>query len=153
MRQPRSEGEAFRAARLSLTVAVVGLYLAVCVLSGFWGRGGFLEGGTDVPGFVLVIGFPPLSCTCWFPIVGMIISARWLWEGRDRRAFILACINILPVAFWLPVENPGRFELRVGYYLWLASHVLWAVGIGCLRVVDRGKPGSTAKEKSVIDEL
>jgi hypothetical protein len=140
-------------AKSLLILVVASLYLAACLLPGFWGRGGFLEGGTEIPGWALVLGFPPWCGISWPSLAAMSVSAKWLWEGRLRRAFILACINILPAAYWLPMEVPGRFELRIGYYVWLAGLVVWAAGVGCLRWRDRGKKPQSAKAPNFMNDL
>ena len=142
-----------RLAKFWLTFVVASLYLAACLLPGFWGRGGFLEGGTEVPGWCMVIGLPPLCCLSWPSILAMYYSAKWVWQDRYQRAFILACLNILPGAYWLAALAPGRFELRSGYYVWLTALVVWAVGVGCLRMMDRGKRPPFSQKKSVRDEL
>lgn len=140
-------------AKSSLILVVASLYLAACLLPGFWGRGGFLEGGTEGRGWVLVLGFPPLCCISWPSLAAMFVSAKWLWEDRLQRAFILACINILPAACWLTMGKPGRLELRIGYYVWLAGVVVWAVGVGCLRWRDRGKKPPLSKATNFMNDL
>jgi 4-amino-4-deoxy-L-arabinose transferase-like glycosyltransferase len=139
-----------------LTSAVASLYLAACLLPGFWGRGGFLDGGTEVPGWALVLGLPPLCCISWPSLAATIISAQWLWQDRLRPAFILACINILPAVYYLPaywLPMPRKFELRIGYYLWLAAVVVWAVGVGCFRWRDQRQGQQTSKPKHAMDDL
>jgi hypothetical protein len=101
----------------------------------------------------MVLGLPPPCIISWPSIAAMIISAKWLWADRPRRAFLLACINILPAASWLAAEEQGRMKLRVGYYVWLAGLVVWALGVGCFVAVDRGKPAVSAKAKSLMDDL
>ncbi|WP_145952169.1 hypothetical protein [Paludisphaera borealis] len=92
-------------------------------------------------------------CQSGLSIVAMYFSAMWLWQGRHRRAFIMGCLNLLPASFWILMERPGSFELRSGYYVWLAGVTLWAVGVGCIRVVDRRRPASSSKETSPLEEL
>jgi hypothetical protein len=124
--------------------------LSAARLLGPWWLSG---GGTEFPGWALVLGFPPWCCISWPSLAAMIISAEWLWEDRLRRAFILACINILPAAVWLREKVPGRFELRTGYYVWLAGVIVWAVGVGWLRWRDRAKTPSLLKANNVTDDL
>jgi hypothetical protein len=138
---------------LLLTAIVTAFHLAACPLPGFWGRGGLLEGGTVVPGWALVLGLPPLCCISWTSLAALFISAKWLWEDRLRRAFILACINVLPAATWFAACEPGRFELRVGYYVWFAGIVVWAVGVGWLRWTVTAKKPSSPKSFDVMDDL
>jgi hypothetical protein len=152
--EPRkTDGEVVRAARFLLSVVVAGLYLTACLLPGFWGRGGFLEGGETCPGWFIVLGFPPLCQMSWPSLVAMYYSAKWLWRGRYRGAFILGCLNILPGAYWLAMEVPGKFELRAGYYFWFAGLVLWAVGAGGIRWLDLATRPRSSKGNAVLDEL
>jgi len=101
----------------------------------------------------MVLGLPPLCSISWPSIIAMYYSAKWVWQDRYRRAFILACLNILPGAYWLVALAPGRFELRSGYCVWLAALIVWAVGVGCLRMLDQGKRPLFKKEKSGFDEV
>src|SRR5579883_1841616 len=103
-----AECDPLRRAKLSLTCAVASLDLAACLLPGFWGRSGLLDGGTEVPGWAMVLGLPPLCCISWPSLVAMAISAKWLWGGRPRGAFPLACLKILPGASWLFASELGR---------------------------------------------
>ncbi|AGA28712.1 hypothetical protein Sinac_4530 [Singulisphaera acidiphila DSM 18658] len=140
-----------RQAKYALTCAVASLYLAACLLPGCWGRGGFLEGGTELPGWFIVLG----PCYCflnWPSTAAMILSVRRLWKKQTRLAFLMACINLLPVASLLAVEEQGRFELRIGYYLWLAALAVWALGVGCFVLLDRRKPASSSKPNPIMDE-
>jgi hypothetical protein len=147
-------GTVARRAKCWLTLAVASLYLAACLLPGVWGRGGFLECGTEIPGWAMVLGLSPLCCVSWPSLAAMIISAVWLGEDRLRRAFILACINILPVAQFLPAHwspEACRVELRTDYYIWIAAVVGWAVGVGWLRWRERGAR-LPSKAKPVMDD-
>ncbi len=44
-------------------------------------------------------------------------------------------------------------ELRIGYYLWLAGLMVWAIGVGCLLLLGLGKPTSSAKVKNGLDDF
>jgi hypothetical protein len=136
-RNRQSKEKHLRIEKSLLMIVVASLYLAACLLPGFWARGGFFEGGDEVGGWYLVLGFPPSCMLSWPSIVAMLLSAAWLWQGRYRRAFFLGCLNILPGAYWLGMEKPGRFELRIGYYVWLAALVVWPLGVGGLLALDR----------------
>jgi hypothetical protein len=135
----RGEGTTFRAAKVGLIALTAALDLTACALPGLWGRGGFFEGGDVIPGWALVFGFPCYCPFAWLPIAGLVVSGRWLWQGRNGRAFLLAAASVVPVAGWLALQQPGRLELRAGYYVCLSAHVLWAVGVGGLWGLDRSR--------------
>ena len=146
-----------RAKRL-LTRTVLGLYLAGCVLPMYWGRGGFLEAGTVLPGWVIILGLPPLCCQAWPMLAAQYVSMKWLWQDRYRGAFLLACLNLLPSAPGLAalfVAQPPGYPpvLRIGYYVWLTALVVWMLGVGILWLQYRGKRPLSAKEKSALEEL
>src|SRR5262249_31165916 len=102
---------AVRTGKFLLSALVAAFYLTACLLPGALERGVFLEGGTEAPGWFFVLGFPPLCQLSWPSLIAMYYSAKWLWQGRYRRAFLLGCLNILAPAPFLAMEEPGRFEL------------------------------------------
>jgi hypothetical protein len=78
-----------------------------------------------------VSGVPCFCQLAWPAIAGLVVSGRWLWQGRNGRAFLLAAASVVPVAGWLALQKPGR--------LGLSAHVLWAVGVGGLWGLDRSR--------------
>ena len=131
-----------------LTSVVAALYLAACLLPGFWGRGGLLKGGIEVRGWDMVFLWWPISLPS---LLAMILSVRWLWRDRFRRAFVAACINLFVVSLWLLGEGTGDMELRSGYYCWLVGVAVWAVGAGYLGSWQRRKKPATPDIR--VDEL
>jgi hypothetical protein len=147
-----SQMDAVQVIRFYLCGLVAVLIGISCCQPFFWGRGGFLEGGTELPGWAVVM-LPGPCCMSWPSIFAFWLSAIWIYWDEYRGAFILSCLNLLPTAIWLIYEEPGRFELRSGYYFWLAAAILWAVGIGWLRFSARRDCQALEKPKTAIDEL
>jgi hypothetical protein len=129
----------------SLIAIVTILMSLACPLPYAWGRGGFLEGGTVLPGWAFVLGAPPFFCCIGWPSsIALIVSAKWLWEGRSLGAFLLGCLAACPGLFMLRQQEPGRLELRTGFYVWFSGVVTWMVGVGLLFLVDLRKCGFSA---------
>ena len=103
-----------------LSVLVAGFSLIAWLLPGVWGRGGFPGGGTDLPGWFLVLGLP-CNFLAWISRLAMYLSALWFWGEEYRAAFPTAYLNILPVSSELLMLQPGRYELRSGNHVWLAG--------------------------------
>lgn len=148
---PRDE-DRLKQRKLSLMGVVACLYVAACLLPAFWGRGGFLEGGTELPGWFLIIGLPPFCCSGLPSTLATIVSGRWLWQNKYREASALACLNLFAPLYWLSQTEPGRFVLRKGFYVWSIALVVWAAGVVVISLLDRTDHRLIVPDTWPIDE-
>lgn len=141
-----------RVVRIVTLVVALGLFAHACVSPAAYGRGGFLEGGTAPPGWLLVLfgGFlcfvSPLGFAWLANPIGAI-AAHHFWHRRWGVAALYSLLAVLlslipltymvltratvvlrleaPVALTFP---PGNLELRIGYFTWVASHLTLFAG-------------------------
>jgi hypothetical protein len=140
----------------ALTATVFVMFAASCPFSAFWGRGGFLEGGTDFPGWqLLLIGWLPLFgfSIPWCANIVAAASILRLRQGRHRDALGMALTAVVFASTPMVMLPSGsdRFELRTGYFLWLSSFITWAAGLIHLR--HRARRTKPLAKKFVLDEL
>jgi hypothetical protein len=139
-----------------LIATVLVLFATSCCLSAFWGRGGFLEGGTDLYGWQLVLfgWFPVLPFWVpWTSNIFLAFSVHRLWKGRDMdaRGFALTAVVFASIPLVMLLTRSDQLELRSGYYFWLASLMTWSAGLFYLPHKARRMKPSTAK--ALRDEL
>jgi hypothetical protein len=137
-------------------------FLLACALPTFYGEGGFMESGDDLPGFLFVI---------FGPLCGEVIAVSWaanpcflvavvlllLRKGRyGRSAILFGCLafllSLLPgiesasystahfqseprIALAFGADRAK--ELRIGYFVWVSTHWHMFVGAGTIHVWDR----------------
>jgi hypothetical protein len=127
-------------ARAFLTCLIAALFIRSCMLPAAWGRGGFLEGGTEFPGWwLLLLGWVPLYLyfPAWFANPMLVLVLRYSWAGRfggaARLSWIAVALALVPLASFAA----SREELRRGYYFWLGSMIAAAIGSTALAVAHR----------------
>ncbi len=124
----------------AIVLVVVALFGLACVLPSAYGEGGFLEGGTELSGWVLLFpcigGWSPVS---WFANPLLYIALFSFWFGYYRGAAILSGLGLVcsltvllsmgwpdSIRFKSPVAivYPHHSELRIGYFLWVLGPAL-----------------------------
>ena len=141
------------ATRAIFALVVLFSYAASCILPATYGEGGHMESGTEIPGltallaiFAVFIGFnldfsfvlawlanPCLflgffffaykkdGLACLFAGVGFFLS---LIPGIDYSLYSTARFQFEPVLALNIGTDDRRNELRIGYFVWSATHFL-----------------------------
>lgn len=128
-----------RLIHLFVSVAALGVYVAACLLPAFWGQGGFFEAGETLYGVdLLLFGWLTLFTLdpTWLANLGLLLALVCMWRRRYQWALGVS-IAALGLAC-LSIRHIGRgLEPRVGFYLWIGSMVVLALGVIAVGVVDR----------------
>ncbi len=140
--------------RWTALVVPFAMYVFACTQDAAWffGPGGFMEENLEFAGWGLVLLGPlliyyPLAFCAWLANPLFFMSIYWLLKGRNRASlvasvFATAC-SLLPLAMldiestlrWQSplalVSKDGSLELRLGYALWVGSHLLMLLATAC----------------------
>jgi hypothetical protein len=123
------------AARLVVIVGVLLFFVPAFYLPAFWARGGFFEGGEEIPGWgILAVGWIPLLpfFVPWLANPLLVDALRRFWGGAARAAvtesgFALA-LGVLP-CLYVAFDDRDSSQLLDAYYLWAGSLMVGFVGV------------------------
>jgi hypothetical protein len=146
--------DAMKDIRFAALVAPLVAFVFSCTQVAAWmpARGGFMEEDMEFAGWCLVVVGPffifhPLVYCSWLANPLFLMSIYWFHKDRRTEALVasvlatvssfvpLAMLDIESTLRWQSpialVSRNGNLELRIGYLLWVGSHLLMLLATAC----------------------